>query len=186
MTTTLHRATEPVDFTGRTLEGVAYRYDYPSRVTDDHWATSYFEEIPTGADRRTLSHRASFPLAQLHRSSGGVVIGDVTFSPSSLDRALMFTATVAHGRTGDEFLEQLDEWRDASVTFEALRNSKRTTPWHGDIVQRAEIRITELALTPNGTALAKGAGVLAHRAATAPDEPASTKLAEYRARALQL
>lgn len=186
MTTTLHRATEPVDFTGRTLEGVAYRYDYPSRVTDDRWASSYFEEIPSGADRRTLSHRASFPLAQMHQSAGGIVIGNVTFSPSAADRALMFTATVDHGRTGDEFLEQLDDWSDASVTFEALRNSKRTTPWHGEIVQRAEIRITELALTPNGTALAKGAGVLAHRAATVLDAPAATKLAEYRARALTL
>lgn len=185
----LNRATEIADFTGRTLEGVAYRYDYPSRVTDDGWQTSYFEEVLRGCDRRTLLHRSVFPLTKLHSSHGGHQVGAVTFARSDDERALMFTATVDHGRPGDELIAALDEWSDVSVTFAALRNSARETPHHGRIVQRAEIRLEELALTPSGTGLAKGAEVLALRS-TAPVTPSTpapaTRLAEYRARALQL
>lgn len=164
----INRATEIADFTGRTLEGVAYRYDYPSRVTDDGWATSYYEEFLTGTDTRTLKHRASFPLARIHTSHGGAQIGSVVFARSSDERALMWTATVDRGAAGDQLLDEIDEWRDASVTFAPLRDSYRTTKYHGRILQRAEIRIAELAIQPNGTALAKHAEVTLVRAAGTP------------------
>lgn len=166
MSELVHRATEIADFTGRTLEGVAYRYEYPSRVTDDHWRTSYFEEILRAADRRTLAHRATFPLAQLHTSDGGAVIGEVTFDRSDDERALMFTATVDHGRPGDRLLAEIEQWSDASVTFAPLRDTYRVTKHHGRITQRAEIKIAELAIAPTGTGLAKGAEVTLVRSAS--------------------
>lgn len=168
----VHRAAHELDYTGRTVEGIAYRYNYPSRVTDDFWVTSYFEEMLSGADSRTLSHRsATFPLVQGHKSQGGTQVGTVTFARSDDERALMFTGTVDHGTAGDELLADIDTWRDASVTFEPIRTSRRMSQFHGEVIQRAEVRFHELALTPAGTGLAKGAEVLAVRAAVAPATP---------------
>lgn len=180
----INRSTNVADFTGRTLTGVAYEYEHPSRVTDDGWATSYYEEILRGADTRTLRHRASFPLAKLHTQQGGGEVGNVTFEHSKIENALLFTATVNHGRAGDELLEQWEEWRDASVTYEPLLDRHRTTPYHGRIVQRAEIRIHELALSPLGTGLAAGSGVLALRSAIQEGTPRLDALRAKRARLL--
>lgn len=180
---TLQRATAETELVGRRLEGIAYRYNYPSRVTDDDWASSYYEEIVRGADRRTLAHRATFPLTQLHLQKGGAEIGTTTFHHSDDERALMFRAVVDPGRPGDELLEQIDEWRDASVTFDPLRTGRRHTPHHGPIIQRSEIRIVDLSLNPNGTALAKGAEVLAVRASTTPGETSPTPALEQARRA---
>jgi hypothetical protein len=168
----LHRSTDQLDYTGRTVEGVAYRYEYPSRVTDDGWATSYYEEILRGADSRTLRHHPEFPLNRGHSQSGGHQVGVVTFHRSDDERALMFRGLVDHGRAGDQLLEEIDEWGDASVTFDPIANRQRRTPYHGVILQRAQIRIAELALMPLGTALSSGSGVLAVRGSIA--EPAGT------------
>lgn len=167
----VHRATTDAELVGRRLEGIAYRYQYPSRVTDDHWTTSYWEEIGRGADTRTLAHRAAFPLNRLHSAEGGVEVGTVEFHRSDDERALMFRAVVDQGRDGDALLDELDEWRDASVTYDPLRTTQRTTEHHGRIVHRAEIRLVELALAPNGTGLAKGAEVLVVRSASTPGTP---------------
>lgn len=161
--TTLNRATEVADFTGRTLEGYAYRYERPSRVTDDSWRTSYYEEIVRGADSKTLRERSSFPLHRYHDTS--VDLGSVQFEHSEDESALMFRAFLNQSDAANELLEQLDEWRDVSVGFTALRNAKRVTDHHGPIVQRVELRLDELSLAPTGTGLTKGAEVVARRAA---------------------
>lgn len=170
----LHRSTEQLDFTGRTLEGIAYRYEYPSRVTDDGWNSSYYEEILTGADARTLRHHPEFPLNRHHSRAGGHQVGTVTFHRSAEQRSLMFRALVDHGRPGDELLDEIEDWSDASVSADVLASRQRRTPYHGVIIQRAQIRLTELALTPNGTALAAGSGVTAVRSAIVG--PAGTPL----------
>ena len=158
----LQRASEVSDWTGRTLEGIAYRYNRPSRVSDDAFATNYFEEIVSGADAKTLTERGEFPLFKLHNRAEDP-LGTVTFAHSDDEAALMFTAHVNRSAAGDEVLAD-EEWRDVSVSFAPIRNAHRTTDHHGKIVQRVEIRLEELSLAPNGTGLSKGAEVLAVRA----------------------
>lgn len=158
----LHRASEVADFTGRTMEGIAYRYNRPSRVSDDQFITTYFEEIVSGADTKTLTERKEFPLYKLHNRAEEP-LGTVTFAHSNDEHALMFTALVNRSAAGDEVLAD-EEWRDVSVSFAPIRNATRKTDHHGNIIQRVEIRLEELSLAPNGTGLSKGAEVLAVRA----------------------
>jgi hypothetical protein len=161
----LTRATEVADYTGRTLEGYAYRYERPSRVTDDGWQSSYYEEMLKGSDVKTLRERAVFPVHKQHESQR---YGEVTFHHSDDERALMFRATIDHGPDGDALLADLDNWMDVSVSFDALRNSYREAPNLGKVIQRAEIRLDELSLAATGTGLVKGAEVTHVRAATTP------------------
>ena len=161
----INRSTEISDYTGRTLEGVALRYGRPSRVTDDGWQSSYYEEVLQGADRKTLAERGSFPLQRAHEA---VQLGEVSFSHSDDESALMFTAELHRNAEADEILEDLDEWRDVSIGFNAIRNGERFTDHHGKITQRVEIGLRELSLAATGTGLAKGAEVLAVRSATTP------------------
>ena len=163
MTTTLTRAATVDDFTGRTLEGVAYRYERPSRVSDDHFRTNYFEEIMKRADAKTIGDRPSFPLHRLHDRDVDP-IGDVTFHHSDTEDALLFVATVNRSDAGDELLED-EGWRDVSVGFKPLRNSFRQSPHYGKVVQRREIKIVELSVAPTGTGLHKGAEITVVRAA---------------------
>lgn len=180
MTEILNRAAQTLDFTGRTCEGIAYRYEYPSRVTDDGWATSYYEEILRSADRRTLSHRDQFPFSHGHTRQGGHPIGQVTFHRSNDERALMFRGLVDRGREGDAFLAEVDDWKDPSVGFAAVRNSRRSTEFHGPIVQRAEIRIDELAMCPTGMGLASGAELHLVRSADPVGTPRLDRLRRRR------
>ena len=161
----INRATEISDYTGRTLEGVALRYERPSRVTDDGWQSSYYEEALRGADSKTLAERGSFPLQRAHEA---VQLGEVSFSHSDDESALMFTAELHRNAEADEILEDIHAWSDVSIGFAAIRNAERFTDHHGKIVQRAEIALRELSLAPTGTGLAKGAEVLAVRSATTP------------------
>ena len=161
----LNRSTEIADYTGRTLEGVALRYGRPSRVTDDGWQSSYYEEVLRGADSKTLAERGSFPLQRAHEA---VQLGEVSFSHSDDESALMFTAELHRNAEADAILENLDEWRDVSIGFSAIRNAERYSDHHGRITQRVEIGLRELSLAPTGTGLAKGAEVLAVRSATTP------------------
>ena len=160
-----NRATEISDYTGRTLEGVALRYDRPSRVTDDGWQSSYYEEVLRGADSKTLAERGSFPLQRAHEA---VQLGEVSFSHSDDESALMFTAELHRNAEADAILEDIQSWSDVSIGFAATRNGERYTDHHGKIVQRAEIALRELSLAPTGTGLAKGAEVLSVRSATTP------------------
>ena len=158
----LNRASEEGEWTGRTMTGYAYRYNRPSRVSDDAFITNYFEEITKGADLKTLTERSEFPLYKFHNRASEP-LGTVTFAHSDDEQALMFEALVDRGAEGDRLLTD-EEWRDVSVSFTPIRNAHRTTEYHGRITQRVEIRLEELSLAPNGTGLSKGAEVLAVRA----------------------
>lgn len=162
MKPTLHRATEVSDAVGRTMEGIAYRYERPSRVSDDSFKSSYFEEIMRRADAKTLTERQELPVFRLHDYEEES-IGTVTFDHSADEGALMFTAVLNRSAGADEVLED-ETWRDVSVGFAPMRDAFRHTDFHGRITQRVEIRLEELSLAPNGTALHKGAEVLAVRA----------------------
>lgn len=162
MKTELNRATEVGEFIGRTLEGVAYRYDRPSRVTDDAWKTSYLEEMLRGADTKTLSENTSWPLHKMHDKS--VNYGAVTFHHSDDEASLMFRAEVAHGDAGDALLEEIAEYLDVSVGALAIKTTERDSKG-GRVVQRAEVKLNELSLAATGTGLVKGAEVEVVRAA---------------------
>ena len=162
MSESLARATVVEDFTGRTLEGRAYRYDSPSRVTDDGWKTSYYEEMSKGADNKSLKERSTFPLRFIHSAQKD--IGTVEFMHSDDERALMFRAVVDHGPEGDALLEEIDQYRDVSVGFKPIKTSLRRSPYMGDIVSRREIRLDELSLAPTGAGLVKGAEIEVVRA----------------------
>lgn len=157
----LYRASEVGEYVGRTMTGFAYRYNRPSRVSDDDFRTNYFEEVLRGADSKTLKERASFPFYKLHDST--TKLGEVSFYHSDDESALMFRALVEKSDDGDEVLAD-EQWRDVSVGFVPIRNAQRMSNYHGNIVQRVEIRLEELSIAPNGTGLTKGAEVLAVRA----------------------
>lgn len=163
MSDLLTRASEVEDFTGRTLEGIAYRYERPSRVSDDAYRTTYFEEIMKRADAKTLAEHDEFPLLRLHNRAEDA-IGTVTFHHSDAEDALLFRALVAHSRHGDEVLAD-EGWRDVSVGYKPIRDTYRTTEHHGRITQRRELRLVELSVAPTGTGQTKGAEILTVRAA---------------------
>lgn len=159
MTDLLNRSITP-DFTGRTVEGLAYRYDAPSRVSDDHWRNSYFEEFSKGCDTRTRNAHPSFPVMVAHgalREKGA--IGTVTFAHSSNERALVFTAELDDTEVVNEILDDLENWSDVSVGFNALRSAVRQSQFHGPITSRKEVRLEELSICPTGTGLVKGAEI---------------------------
>lgn len=178
---TLHRAATTVeDFTGRTLEGIAYRYERPSRVSDDNFRTTYFEEIMKRADAKTLGDREAFPVYRFHDRTRDPA-GTVTFERSDNEQALMFRATIDRNAEGDQLLADIEEWQDVSVSYRPLKDTYRTTEHHGRITQRREIRLLELSVAPTGTGQSKGAEILAVRAAGT--EPRLTLLESYIRRA---
>jgi hypothetical protein len=179
MTETLSRSSQVADYTGRTLEGRAYSYGNPSRVTDDAWKTSYFEEIVSGADAKTLRERGTYPVDVMH---AGESIGSVTFHHSDDEKALMFRAVIDPSEEGDRILEDIANWSDVSVAFDALRSAQRVTEYHGPITQRKEIRLRALAIAATGTGLVKDAGIQVVRSAGLE----TPKLIELRARLLRL
>ena len=165
---TLHRAADVGDYTGRTIEGVAYRYERPSRVSDDGYRTTYFEEIMRRADIKTLSERDAFPLYRLHDSTRDPA-GEVTFARSDGEGALMFTATINRSAEGDALLADIPDWQDVSVGYKPVKDTYRHTDHHGRITQRRELRLLELSVAPTGTGQSKGAEILAMRAAAHDD-----------------
>lgn len=174
----IQRSSEVEEFKGRTLEGRAYRYNRPSRVSDDQFKSTYFEEILNRADAKTLAEHDEFPLHRLHDIKADP-LGTVTFAHSDTEDSLMFTALLNRSAEADALLED-DGWRDVSVGFKPIRDGFRTTEYHGRIVQRREISIVELSLAPNGTGQAKGAEVMAIRAAADAGAP---RLSYYERRA---
>lgn len=156
------RAADALDLTGRVLEGIAYKYNKPSRVSDDNWKSSYYEEIVSGADKKTLKERKEFPVLRLHRESER--IGTAEYFHSDNEDALMFRATLEpNNPIADEVLED-ESWRDVSAGGEFIRSAFRHTDYHGRITQRVELKLNELSLAPAGTGLHKDAQVLMRRA----------------------
>lgn len=174
-----------IDRTGRTLEGLAFRWDHPSQVADRR-GPSYLEEFARTAVDRTLGIQPVHPLGILHPWSPGartspIPVGSVRFSKGS--EGLMFRAIVSKTVAGDEALELVDDFalRDVSIGARPIRNSTRMTP-KGRVVRREEMALRELSLVPPGMGLHDAAQVLAVRS----EQPDRVLLAEYRARALAL
>lgn len=174
--TIISRAVPIPTVTGRTLEGVAYQYAVPSLVSDDDGITSYYEQILTDADRKTIRDRAgTFPLLIWHSrtSNRGKLppdqIGEVTFRPAA--DALEYTAVVSRSRLGDEMLDLVRDGtaEDVSVSYRPLRDIEGVHEGR-PLVSRAEIRLNELSLAPTGTGQHEGAKVLVMRAAPAVDD----------------
>lgn len=159
--------------TGRTLEGISYRYDHPSKVSDDGGRTRYWEEFGWGCDTKTIADRGNvFPLGWFHpwSSNAGVVpsepLGSVRFRPSQVEQALMFEAKVSQTRRGDESLELVRDRAAESVSVSYRPIEQRQRRAGGRVITtRTEIAIRELSLAPTGLGLHEDAKVLVVRAA---------------------
>lgn len=157
---------------GRTLEGIAYRYDHPSEVSDDGGRTRYLEEFGVGCDTKTIADRGNvFPLGWFHpwSSNAGTVpsepLGAVKFRPSKVEGALLFEAKVSQTRRGDESLELVRDRAAESVSVSYRPIEQRTRRHQGrSVVTRTEIAIRELSLAPTGLGQHEDAKVLAMRA----------------------
>lgn len=165
--------------TGRTLEGIAYRYDHPSEVSDDGGRTRYLEEFGVGCDTRTIKNRGNvFPLGWFHpwSSNAGVVpsepLGAVKFRPSKVEGALLFEAKVSQTRRGDESLELVRDRaaESVSVSYRPIEQRRRSGPNGRSVITRTEIAIRELSLAPTGLGQHEDAKVLAMRALVETDE----------------
>lgn len=173
-----------IDRTGRTLEGLAFRWEHPQRVTDG--GPYYLEEIARAATKKTLTDRPSRPLGILHPWSEGartspIPIGSVRFEEAA--EGLVFRAIVSKTQAGDEALELvLDEaLTDVSIGARPIRSSTRQST-AGLVTRREEIALRELSLAPTGMGQYEDARVLAVRAMA----EGAPRLAEYRRRALEL
>jgi hypothetical protein len=181
----ISRSIPLVEVRGRTLEGFAYEYAHPSKVTDDQGATYYYEQLLRDCDRKTIRDRAStghsFPLQVWHgtTSNKGVMppdeIGEVEFRPT--DEGLAYKAVLSRGRLADEMLDMVDDEtaRDVSVSYKPMRDIEGTHDGYV-LVSRAEIALKELSLCPTGTAQHDGAKVLVMRSSNARPSAAEIRL----------
>lgn len=174
------RAGESLDFTGRTLEGVALRYERASRVSDDNWKTSYYEEYLRRAAAKSLQDGGEWPLNRQHE---GDALGSVTFHNSDDEGALMFRALVAPGSEGDHLIDDVKsgEWRDVSVGAYVLRSGQRIAGF-GPVTVRQEIKLDHLAVAMTGSGLMSGAEIQVVRAA----EEGTPRLEQLRKRLILL
>jgi HK97 family phage prohead protease len=191
MSTSIHNRSitlgDDIDYAGRRLEGLAFHFERAAPVTDDG-RTRYLEEFARACADRNLSHRKDpFPVGVLHPWSPGartspVPVGAVTFEPSA--EGLVFRATMASGAAAEDALElvKLGAMRDVSVSYRALRSSKRPSP-AGIVTTRVEIALRELSLAPTGMGQHPGAEVLAVRSTPTEDhEPGTPRLDALRRR----
>lgn len=174
----INRATlEVPTLEGRTLEGVAYRYDHPSRVSDDGH-DFYLEAFGFGCDAKTIADRAVFPLGWWHPWSSNAgkspsqPLGSVEFRPSKTEGALLFTAGISRTRLGDEAIELVRDRaaEDVSVSYKPISSLRRRRGAEY-VTTRTEIKIRELSLAPTGLGLHEDAKVLVMRAAGDDTEP---------------
>lgn len=150
---------EPGD--GRTVEGVAYRYDSPSMVRDPGSAP-YLEEFSRIAHDKTVRQRPSVPLLVLHDERTRLPVGVATFSDGG--DHLRFSARISETRDGDEALALIGDGalRSVSVRFRSLGSRFRQAV-QGRVTTRTEIALRELSLVPTGFGAHPGAEVLAVR-----------------------
>ena len=163
----IRRATEFAT-TGRTLEGVAYRFDHPSRVVDPG-KPAYLEAFARGSATKTITERQSFPVDYFHGLMSGTpgarsrwsgeVFGGVVFRAGA--DGLEFTAKLSNTRGADEMLDLIIDGAigDVSIAAYPIKTSNR-----GGVTWRDEIAIAALSLAPVGMGQHDGAKVLAVRA----------------------
>jgi len=146
---------------GRTLEGLAFRWDAPSLVSD-FGGPRYLEEFAQRSANQTLRMRAWRPLFVEHDYVKGSV-GETTFERS--DEGLMFRARATDSRYAVATLARVHagELPGVSVGFRSIASAKRPDP-RGIVTTRTEIAIEELSLARQ--AMYEGAGVLTVRAET--------------------
>jgi hypothetical protein len=161
-----------VEVSGRTIEGVAYRYVNPALVTDDGGDTYYWEQILRDADKKTIRDRAAmgnhFPLLIWHSQTSNKghfppdPIGEVEFFPEA--DHLGYRAVLDRSRYADEMLELVrDETaRDVSVSYRPLDDIPGVKDGR-PLVSRATIAIRELSICPTGTAQHDDAKILVMR-----------------------
>lgn len=159
MTALLFRATPDFEVVGdgRTVEGVAFRWDTPSKVADD--GPIYLEEFDRRATNRSLSMRSLFPVFVKHDHVGGS-IAETEFQVG--DEGLLFRARVSDLRTAMAKLDEIrnGKLRGASIGFRPLHHLFRQSP-AGRVTRRTEIALAELSFLPEGAHI--GSGVLAVR-----------------------
>lgn len=180
------RALPLVELTGRTIEGVAYRYELPSSVTDDG-LEYYYEQMLRGCDTKTIRDRAggAFPLLVWHSrtTNRGLLppdeVGQVQFTPR--EASLDFRAVLNRSRLADELRELIadDTARDVSVSFKPLRPVEGVHDGRL-LVSHAAISLRELSVAPTGTGQHAGAEILVMRAAGMPDLAAASATARLR------
>jgi hypothetical protein len=183
----IQRATAEFATTGRTLEGLAYRFNHPSSVVDPG-GKRYLEAFTPSSATKSIRDRGerAFPLDYFHglnpgspgsRSRwAGETFGPVRFAPGPA--GLEFEARLSRTRGGDEMLELLNDGalEDVSISAGVVRSAVR-----GGVVWRDELAIIALSLAPPGTGQHDGARVLAMRA-----KSPTPRLDAIRRRRLQL
>ena len=146
---------------GRTIEGLAFRWDTPSHVTDNG-TDRYWEEFSRRSVTKTLSDRPSRPLFVAHEYVNGSV-GEVTFRDSS--EGLVYVSRTDDNSHAREALKRVNDGvlRSVSVGFAPLKNLTRSDAIRGLVTVRDEIRLAELSLCEKGQH--EGAAVLSVRSA---------------------
>ena len=146
--------------TGRTLEGLAVRWDHPSLVRDVG-GPAYREAFANGSATKTIAERGRFPLGVLHPWQPGartspIPLGAVTFEQTA--DGLAFRALVSKTIAGDEALELVNDGAltDVSIGFRAIQNTRRLDA-EGPVTVRTEIALAELSLAPVGFGAHDGA-----------------------------
>ncbi len=157
---TLYIRSADLDVTGdgRNLEGVAFRWETPSLVSDDGGRTKYLEEFDRSSTNRTLGARRQLFVEHQHLDGS---VGDVRFERSL--EGLVFRARVSDSEWAGETLERVNngELRAVSVGFYGMRSVNRMDGAGRRVTRRTEIGIRELSLARTGQH--EGAGVLAVR-----------------------
>lgn len=130
---------------GRTLTGIAAKYNVPSKVTDDG-VTRYLEEFDPHSAMRTLKLRAERPLFVRHEHLKGSA-GETTFEHSEAEGALLFRARMNDSKFGQRTLARVNdgELPAVSLGFRSLRHLTRSDP-RGPVTRRLEIAVEELSL----------------------------------------
>lgn len=168
MTAILFRSTNDFDVSGdgRTLEGLAFRWDLPSLVEDDEHPKPYLEEFDPRSANQTLRLRALWPLFVEHQHLKGSA-GEVLFERSA--EGLVFTARTSDSKYAQLTLERVKagELPEVSAAFYPVHHRTRSAP-EGLVTRRTEIRIAELSVAREGQH--RGAKVLAIRSAPAAAE----------------
>ena len=167
--TTLYRASfelQPVA-DGRTLTGVAMRWDTPTLVRDviaGRLGPQYAEAFAPSSADADLRAGAERPMFVRHDYTQDP-IGMTTFVSSPAERSLLFDTPLARTKRADECLELVNTgaMRSVSVGFQPINTIAKRFAQFGDVKYRTGVSLRELSLAPTGFGAYPGAEVLAVR-----------------------
>lgn len=163
MTLLIRSFDSELETNGRVIEGFAYRYNVPSRVSDG--GPAYMEAFTAmtaqGVSKAALHYMHPF---QPGSKSDPTPFGLVEFSDGG--EGLAFRATVSNTQKGNDFLTLLNDGvlnTSVSIGFKALKSRNA-----GGVTYRDSIEVVELSLLPAHIPGAhSGAEILAVREGTA-------------------